>query len=58
MVGSDPDRIVSAVNDLLMSQTRYAAMARPSLAFGDGRAAERIADILYEWLGREVRLAV
>jgi UDP-N-acetylglucosamine 2-epimerase (non-hydrolysing) len=43
MVGSDPDRIFAAVAGLIVEPARYAAMARPNLAFGDGKAGPRIA---------------
>jgi len=50
LVGTDSARIVAAVRNLMTDADAYARMARPSLAFGDGRAAERIAAILEHWL--------
>lgn len=50
LVGTDPDRIVEAVRNLLHDEARYARMSRPSLAFGDGHASERIADVIEQWL--------
>jgi len=47
LVGTDPDRIVSAVRRRL-AQNENAPGALP---FGDGRAGERIAAIIGEWLG-------
>lgn len=46
LVGTDPDRIVRAVRRRL-STTRQAA---PALPFGDGRASDRIAAIVCDWL--------
>lgn len=46
MVGTDRERIVSAVEELLRDPAAYAAMAQASNPYGDGRAAERIVDAL------------
>lgn len=46
LVGADPERICAAVARLRAEPRRYARMATPSPAFGDGRAAQRIADAL------------
>ena len=43
LVGTDPDRIVAAVERLRRNRSELAAMRRPSLPFGDGQAAPRIA---------------
>jgi UDP-N-acetylglucosamine 2-epimerase (non-hydrolysing) len=43
LVGTDPNRIVEAVERLLRNRHELAAMRRPSLPFGDGQAASRIA---------------
>ncbi len=51
LVGTDADRVVAEVNALLADSARYRAMATPSEVFGDGRAAERIADTLKAALG-------
>jgi UDP-N-acetylglucosamine 2-epimerase len=54
LVGTDPDRIFDSVAALLTDPERYARMARPAFPFGDGRASERIAAAIEEWLeGRE-----
>ena len=45
LVGTDPERIVSAVRRRL-----NARRPAPALPFGDGRAGERIAGIIDEWL--------
>lgn len=46
LVGTDPDRIVTSVSELLTDTDRYARMARAHNPFGDGQAAERIAHTL------------
>jgi UDP-N-acetylglucosamine 2-epimerase (non-hydrolysing) len=46
LVGTDPDAIVAAASHLLAERSAHARMARPVSPFGDGRAAERIADII------------
>lgn len=50
LVGTEAARIVAAVRRLAADPRAYSRMARPSLAFGDGRAAERIAHHLQRWL--------
>jgi len=45
-VGVDRDRIVSEARRLLEDEAAYAAMATAVNPYGDGHAAERIADIL------------
>lgn len=50
LVGTDPDRIFAAVAGLLADPAKYARMARPAFPFGDGRASERIAGTIGEWL--------
>jgi UDP-N-acetylglucosamine 2-epimerase (non-hydrolysing) len=44
LVGTDCDAIVAAISELLATPQMHARMARPLNVFGDGRAAERIAD--------------
>jgi UDP-N-acetylglucosamine 2-epimerase (non-hydrolysing) len=46
LVGTDPAAVHSAVRELLADENAYAMMARGSRAYGDGRAAERIAEVL------------
>ncbi|KQU55950.1 UDP-N-acetyl glucosamine 2-epimerase [Sphingomonas sp. Leaf339] len=46
LVGTDADRIVAAVTDLMDDETAYARMARAHSPFGDGHAAARIADLV------------
>lgn len=52
LVGTDEHRIVSEVFTLLDDSDAYAAMARAHNPFGDGHAAERIAEILVHALAR------
>ncbi|MGC4251282.1 MAG: UDP-N-acetylglucosamine 2-epimerase (non-hydrolyzing) [Sphingobium sp.] len=46
LVGTDRARIVREVSALLDDEAAYGAMARAHNPFGDGKAAERIADII------------
>ncbi|MCB2206335.1 UDP-N-acetylglucosamine 2-epimerase (non-hydrolyzing) [bacterium] len=46
LVGTDRERIVSTVNELLESADAYAAMATGINPYGDGTASRQIADIL------------
>ena len=43
LIGTDPDRIVEAVERLRRNPRLLRSMRRPSLPFGDGRASPRIA---------------
>ncbi len=51
VVGTDAERIVAEVFRLLDDPEAHAAMARPVNPYGDGHAAERIAQALMEWDG-------
>lgn len=46
LVGTDPDRILAEANRLLEDETAYNQMAQAINPYGDGRAAERIVDVL------------
>lgn len=46
LVGTSTDEIVRAAEHLLDDAEAYAKRARPTMAFGDGRASERIAERL------------
>lgn len=46
LVGTDRRRIFAAAEELLTDRDAYAAMSRVANPYGDGRASERIADIL------------
>jgi UDP-N-acetylglucosamine 2-epimerase (non-hydrolysing) len=50
LVGTDPERIVSAVERLLTDAKAYDAMARAPNPYGDGQAAERIARVVGDFL--------
>lgn len=56
LVGTDPDLICSEVFRLLDDPDYYAGRARPVFPYGDGTAAEKIADIV-ETYARTVRAA-
>lgn len=51
LVGTDCDRIVAGVAELLDDPAAYAAMARAHNPFGDGHAAPRIARIVAQGFG-------
>jgi UDP-N-acetylglucosamine 2-epimerase (non-hydrolysing) len=46
LVGTDPDRIVGALEELLGDRAAYDSMARSRNPYGDGRAAPRIVESL------------
>lgn len=46
LVGADTEKIVTAVEGLLDDSEAYNAMSRAHNPFGDGRSAERIADLV------------
>jgi UDP-N-acetylglucosamine 2-epimerase (non-hydrolysing) len=52
LVGTRPSAIVAAVAALLDDPVTYAAMARTSSPFGDGRASHRVVDALDDWSRR------
>lgn len=52
LVGTDPRRIVVAVQRLLCDAKALAAMRTPGLPYGDGRASEAIAGSVEDWLAR------
>ena len=53
LVGSDTERIVAETRRLIHDPAAYTAMASPALPYGDGHAADRIADIVVNWLGMD-----
>jgi UDP-N-acetylglucosamine 2-epimerase (non-hydrolysing) len=55
LVGTDEAKIVAAVERLRRDRRQLAAMRRPSLPFGDGRAAERIAGHCLAYLEQRAR---
>lgn len=50
IIGTDRTRIVIEASRLLDNESDYASMARPANPFGDGRAADRIAQSLKNYL--------
>jgi UDP-N-acetylglucosamine 2-epimerase (non-hydrolysing) len=46
LIGTDKDRIVSEIFTLLDDDAAYSAMARAHNPFGDGKASQRIAEII------------
>ena len=50
MVGTNPDRIVAEASRLLSDEAAYRAMVASGQPYGDGRAAERIVQILRDSL--------
>lgn len=57
LVGTNEDAIVAAVAWLLRDPVRHERMSRPTLAFGDGKAAPRIAGAIEGWLSPSRRRA-
>lgn len=53
LVGRDPQRIRDAVDALLDNPALLASMSRPSFPYGDGRASQRIAASIENWLRRD-----
>ncbi|MEM6867232.1 MAG: UDP-N-acetylglucosamine 2-epimerase (non-hydrolyzing) [Cyanobacteria bacterium P01_C01_bin.121] len=49
LVGTDPTTVVAAASELLGNESSYSAMAKAINPFGDGHAAERIADIVTDY---------
>lgn len=49
LVGTDPDKIFTVAKELLNNSTAYAAMAMAISPFGDGRAAERIRQVVEDY---------
>jgi UDP-N-acetylglucosamine 2-epimerase (non-hydrolysing) len=52
LVGRDPVRIKATVDWLLDDRNALQSMSRPRLPYGDGRASERIATTIEDWLRR------
>lgn len=52
LVGTNPARILTATTELLTNPDAYQAMAAATNPFGDGRAAERIYQIVERYLAR------
>ncbi len=54
LVGTDSDKIFDTTVGLLKDDSRYAAMSNVPNPFGDGRASDRIVDVLRDHLGLAV----
>ncbi len=49
LVGTDPERIVAEAERLLDDEAAHAAMARAHNPYGDGKATQRIVELLATW---------
>lgn len=49
LVGTDPEAITSAASELLSDSTAYEVMAKAVNPFGDGKASERIVEIVRQY---------
>ena len=56
LVGTSTDRIVAETLSLLANPAELASMFRRAFPFGDGRAGQRIAGIIDDWLKRPANL--
>jgi UDP-N-acetylglucosamine 2-epimerase (non-hydrolysing) len=54
LVGTSADRIASEARLRLSDRDALAALRRRSFPYGDGHAAERIAEIIDDWLGKRL----
>jgi UDP-N-acetylglucosamine 2-epimerase (non-hydrolysing) len=50
LVGTDPQRILASVRRLIGDPAALEAMTNAGCPYGDGRASERIAGIIQQWL--------
>jgi len=55
LIGTDEERIVASVAELLTDESAYAAMAKATNPYGDGAAAGRSVDAIAHLLGRGSR---
>ena len=53
LVGTEPERIVAEIRNLLGNPISLAAMSRRAFPYGDGRAAPRIAGLIAEWIAAQ-----
>ncbi|MEB3337400.1 MAG: UDP-N-acetylglucosamine 2-epimerase, partial [Leptolyngbyaceae bacterium] len=49
LIGTNPEAIAAAATELLSNSSTYEAMANAINPFGDGRAAERIVEIVEQF---------
>ena len=52
LVGTDPQTVVAAASELLSDEHAYATMAKAVNPFGDGHAAERIAQVVTAYFAK------
>lgn len=57
LVGTEREKIIEGTESVLLDRELYQRMSRAHNPYGDGRAAERIADILLQWAGGAARPA-
>ncbi len=55
LVGTDKDRIVNVTSDLLSNLNSYNSMRKGISPYGDGHAAERIADVLTAYFNKDAK---
>jgi len=53
IVGTDPERIIDEVENLLDDHNAHSVMAQAKNPYGDGKASERIVDVLLQGQCRE-----
>ena len=53
IVGTDPERIIDEVENLLDDHDAHSVMAQAKNPYGDGKASERIVDVLLRGQCRE-----
>jgi len=53
LVGANADNIISSVNELITDSAAYEQMAQAKNPYGDGKAAQRIADAVSQFLAEK-----
>jgi UDP-N-acetylglucosamine 2-epimerase (non-hydrolysing) len=56
LVGTDPERIQTAVEALMSDEQLYDSIAARENPYGDGRASQRILDVLFSQLCADAEL--
>lgn len=54
MAGTDEETIFELANELLTNEESYKQMAKASNPYGDGKASQRIADIVYKYFNNNL----
>jgi UDP-N-acetylglucosamine 2-epimerase len=54
LVGTDPQRIIASVTQLLADPAAYEAMAQPANPYGDGHAAQRTLAAIDAMLSKQI----